>query len=362
MGAHGLTGRVAIRLQGRARGAWPLTEPLDLERVDPSAIRAEWGQLAAASRNVFATPEWHETWWRHFGSGRELELSACRAKDGRLVAVIPLYVVRRFPLRVLRFTGHGPGDQLGPVCAPADREAVAEALRRALRRTDLLVADLLPADEGWADTLRARRLRHEGSPLVRFDGMTWDEYLASRSWNVRSKIRRSERKVAAQGGTTRMADPDRLEDELDALFRLHGARWAAGTSAFEPNRAFHVDFARTALQAGWLRLSFIEIENEPIAACYGFRYAGVECFYQGGRDPSWDKLSVGTVILAQAIRAALEDGVEEYRFLRGGEDYKYRLASSDSGLETLAVPITALGRAAAWALDLRLKRQRASSG
>ena len=47
-------------------------------------------------------------------------MTACRGRDGQLVAVLPLYMWSGRPLRVARFIGHGPGDALGPVCRSED--------------------------------------------------------------------------------------------------------------------------------------------------------------------------------------------------------------------------------------------------
>ena len=61
------------------------------------------------------------------------------------------------PLRTLRFLGHGPADQLGPVCDPADRTAVAATLKSGLRRRqwpwDIFIAERLGGAEGWASLL-----------------------------------------------------------------------------------------------------------------------------------------------------------------------------------------------------------------
>jgi CelD/BcsL family acetyltransferase involved in cellulose biosynthesis len=51
------------------------------------------------------------------------------------------------------------------------------------------------------------------------------------------------------------------------------------------------------------------------------------------------------------MRRALEGGATEYRFLGGDEDYKYRFATDDPRLETVAVPATGRGRVATAALD-----------
>jgi CelD/BcsL family acetyltransferase involved in cellulose biosynthesis len=49
-------------------------------------------------------------------------------------------------------------------------------------------------------------------------------------------------------------------------------------------------------------------------------------------------------LLAHTIRAALDDGIREYRFLRGGEAYKHRFATEDPGLQTVTFARGARGR------------------
>ena len=48
----------------------------------------------------------------------------------------------------------------------------------------------------------------------------------------------------------------------------------------------------------------------PVAAWYGFRFAGIESYYQSGRDPEWDRHAVGAGILEHSIRQAFADGMQ----------------------------------------------------
>ena len=61
------------------------------------SLRDEWTNLAEQGRNVFATWEFAATWWEHFGGGRRLVTVGCRDPDGKLFAVLPLYLWRRRP-------------------------------------------------------------------------------------------------------------------------------------------------------------------------------------------------------------------------------------------------------------------------
>ena len=324
---------------------------LELEPLaDLHAAREPWQALGEAGGNVFGTWEWGSTWWRHFGRGRRLALAACRRPDGTAAGVLPLYEARRAPMRLLRFVGHGPADQLGPVCAAEDRPAVGEALTRALAgpRT-LLLAERLHPHEGWVSRLGGAVVRREESPRIALDADTWDEFLAARSSNFRQQVRRRERKLIREHGLSyRLSDASTLERDLESVFMLHDARWESlESTSFARAAAFHRDFAVVALERGWLRLWLAEVGGRPVAAWYGFRFARAEWYYQAGRDPAWEREAIGFVLLAHTIRAALEDGMAEYRLLLGGESYKSRFASDDPGLETAVIGNRVVGRAAA---------------
>ncbi len=308
-------------------------EPAGLDSLRPE----EWNELAAAGGSVFGTWEWASTWWRHFGAGRELALWVARTADGRRAAVLPLYVWAGRPLRVLRFLGHLMGSRLGPICAPADRPLAALALARALEasRFHVCVADGLDGAVGWPALLGRRAWRRTASPRLSLRPFRcWDELLAGRSANFRQELRRKERSLGRQGEVCyRLAsDPERLEADLDTLLSLHRARWG-GETPFSTAEDFHRAFARQAFQRGWLRLWLLEVGGEAAAALYGLRFAGVEYYYQAGRAPTWARFSPGLLLLARSIRAAIEEGMDEYDLGPGGGAYKYRLADADPGRE-----------------------------
>jgi CelD/BcsL family acetyltransferase involved in cellulose biosynthesis len=307
--------------------------------LDPAAAE-EWTALAERASNIFATWEWASTWWRHFGVGQRSFVTACRA-DGRLLGILPLYQWGTRPLRILRFIGHGPGDQLGPIHAPEDRAMVTQATAELLAQTrwNIFVGEHLPAGSGWSGALGAKILAREGSPVLHAPIGGWAAYLSTRSSNLRQQIGRRERVLAREHRVSfrLVREPEELPAALDTLFHLHGLRWPAGTSAFQPRAAFHRDFAAVALERGWLRLWLLELDGRPAAAWYGLRFANIEWYYQAGRDPALEDRSVGFVLLVHSIREALEGGVREYRFGRGHEPFKYRFADDDPGLETITL-------------------------
>jgi CelD/BcsL family acetyltransferase involved in cellulose biosynthesis len=315
-----------------------------------------WSVLAEASTNVFLTPEWTRTWWDRFGGGRRLVTISDRG------ALFVLCGSTAGPVRTLRFAGHGLADELGPVCGDAERRSAAASLTCFLREhdvCDVLLGEQLPAALDWAGRAGGQTIDRISSPALRFEHTSWDELFASRSSKLRAQVRRDERVVRAAGPVSlRLSgDADRLDTDLDALFAMHRERWGTRSGFLSGgSEDFHRCFARLALERGWLRLWLLEVRGRPEAAWYGFRFGNCDAHYQSGRFSTCPR-GGGTVLLAHAIRSALEDGLGEYRFLRGGEEYKLRWANADRALETVAVGVSRSGRAIAGLAGLAAGRR-----
>ena len=340
---------------GRAGGPAAIMRPVSTALAGDEVPFVEqsddWRRLAEVARTPFATWEWAAAWWRHMGTGREPLVEAVRGDGGEVTAILPLCIAREGGARVARFVGHGPADELGPVCAPSDMEGAAESLRRLLRREsarwDVFTGDNMPAAGAWGDRLEARVRQRESSPVIELGGRGFEAFLAARSRNFRDQVRRRERKLGREhelrfrlSGTH-----EELRKDLDTLVELHDARWQGASDAFAgPRREFHHDFAARALDRGWLRLWTAELDGRPAAAWYGLRYAGDEWFYQSGRDPALERTGVGFVLLAHTVREAADDGVGHYRLLRGDEPYKWRWATGDDPVETVEIARGLRGR------------------
>ena len=108
-------------------------------------------------------------------------------------------------------------------------------------------------------------------------------------------------------------------------FHLHDKRFAdrGGSSlSAERTRSFHREFAAAALEQGWLRLWFLELDGLPAAAWYGWRLGERYSYYNSGFDPAFAALSPGLVLISAVIESAFQEGAAEFDFLLGGESYK----------------------------------------
>lgn len=326
-----------------------------VERVETlDEVREDWERLEAEADHPFATWDWVAGWWRRLGEG-DLYCFNCRGEDGGVAAILPLFAGRRGPFRLARFIGEG--DLRGPVCGPGARCTAAAGLRQVVgtgaEQIPLLVAERLPGGQGWGERIGARRLATHPDPVLPLRGVGWEDFLASRSPNFRQQVRRRERKLVEEHGLEfRLSEgEERFDEDFSTLVRLHAQRWEGGSSGvFAGERGeFQREFAAAARARGRLRLWIAEVDGEPAAAWYGWRFANQEWYYQAGRDPRHDDLSLGFVLLAHTVRAAAEDGVDAYRFLDGGESYKWRFAEGDLEAETVALGRGLSGRLGALA-------------
>ena len=315
---------------------------------DLLASRRVWNVLVERMRypSVFCGWEWMASWWEHFGDGQKLH-TLMIYRDGELRGILPLYLLRRSPVRharVGRVLGYCTAADLYPdpldiVSAEADAEACIEAALSYLRDSasdwDVLYLRFLAEDSnlfrvlGRARAYSPRIEQVSVAPYIPITG-SYDDYLGGLSANERSNVRRRRRKLI-QGRSAEYTDfrSDDPQQVLKTLFELHQKRSA--------EKGIDSSFARTEVLAffrdllnrldpshGWLR--GIRCGGETVASFCGFVAGDKLSYYQLGYDPAWSEFSPGSVLLQETIREAFDRGMGEYNFLQGGEAFKYRWA------------------------------------
>jgi CelD/BcsL family acetyltransferase involved in cellulose biosynthesis len=352
-----------------ARRASVLTDADELTAIDE-----EWTALAELRSNPFVSPDWFWAWLRNCGRRDRPFAPVLYTGDGRLRGIIPLVSSARMGMRALAFAGAEFGDYFHPAAADVDEVATARAaavlLAERRHEWSILVGDYADDRSQWVAALSASETRpmkiiryHDRVSKLRsavLSGLTWDDYLASRSSNFRSQLRRKGRGLARDHKVIyRSADASSLSADMETLFDLHARRWAQGRSTIfstPGRRAFHQDFARAALARGWLRLWLLEVDGAPIAAWYGWRLGNRYLYYQAGFDPIWATHSPGLLLLAHTIRAAIEEGAASYDMLLGDESYKARFASVERTAQTLVMTRARHPARVVVATDIGLRR------
>ena len=280
-----------------------------------------------------------------------LRIAVTRDDDGEIERIVPLFVWSTPPLRMLRLLGHGHGDRLGPICADDDARRRRRALRLALAAEphDVFVGDWVAGDRDWARVPRRPRRSHDGLSHPRSPGR-----LVARVPRAAEPAVPQERALRPEppGARTRGELPVRRRRDARARPRRRvppprrPLRRASRLPLLRRARGVPARVRRARARARLAAAAAAGDRRSGRSGCeYGFFFQDAYFAYQGGRDPAWDRESVGFLLEVETIRRTLEEGASEYRFLGGEEDYKYRFPAEDPRLETVVVPATARGRA-----------------
>jgi len=313
-----------------------------------TALRAEWNPLLHRAHldTLFLTWEFQTTWWRHFSEG-EMIVLAYRAGDD-LAAIVPLYVTTASGQRRVRLIGGTEvADYLDFIVAPGYEEQAISQTLDWLNGPHAPAWDLLEwvnvPEEGvlyrhFASCAQARGWQVESRqedvcPIIPLPE-TWEGYLALLNKHQRHEIRRKLRRIEEQARVRwYIVDASHnLPGEVDRFIALHELS-SPDKDAFmtdEMKRFFHA-LARALLDAGWLQLSFIEVNDAVAASMYCFDYQDRVLVYNSGYDPNqYAHLSPGIVLLSRCIEHAIRIGKRYFDFMQGDEEYKYRFGGQDT--------------------------------
>ncbi|HSC17346.1 MAG TPA: GNAT family N-acetyltransferase [Rhizomicrobium sp.] len=306
-----------------------------------TALLPEWRALWLASKAAtpFQSPHWLLAWWEAFAPG-DLRMIAVR-QGGRLVGLAPLYREEgQYGPRLLPL-GISLSDYVDVLVDDADMEAAGAAIASAF------------ADLEDIDSVEWGELQPHADALRLAAPFGWETFTQAGSTcpvatlppelaqlpHLLSPSRRrhltTARNRARRRGEVNIigADADKAPVLLSEVVRLHTAAWQARgePGVFSDRRV--AEFHRAALPAlmreGIVRLYALTVASAVAAVYYGFQHRNRAYAYLSGYDPEFAFESPGALLLAHAMEQAIQEGAEEFHFLRGREAYKYEWGGKD---------------------------------
>jgi CelD/BcsL family acetyltransferase involved in cellulose biosynthesis len=342
------------------------TDELESSILDHDAaidsLKDEWDELLRDSEHAsfFMRWQWTREWWaRYAPAGSTPFLVVCRDPAGRLAGLAPLYrrKIRTLgvkQVRELRFIGTGirmrSSEHLAIVARRGIEKEVCSSMTRALTLSpdwDRLSLSEIAAFSHVTVLIRdllgpAAHLGVSGQSHYIDAAVGWDAFRTGLGKSTRDNISRYTRRLFARHPCRfgRIDDHRELEPAMDALVRLHQARWnrkGHGGSFALPH---FEEFLRTAVSHSLddqsLRLWTLEVDSNIAAVLVGFLHNGVMHAFQAGFDPKYSQDSLGTVMLGLCIRACIEDpAIREFDFMGGDDLYKDKWTKKQRDMLTL---------------------------
>ena len=329
-------------------------DPSVFEKIMPG----EWNALlaSAATNVIFLTWEWQSTWWKHMHPGEILALTY-RNNSGQLQGIVPLFLSRSDnDSWILSIIGcEDLSDYLDIIISSHQEEIICSELlaflvsEQAPHWDTIQFCSLPPsstayrvlADQAEAMQLVVRRRIQERCPVIKLP-TSWEQYLTSLDKKQRHEIRRKLRRAETQADINwYVVDPQThdLAAEMEVFIELHRLS-SSEKDVFMDGRmkGFFFEMAKALAERQWLNLSFIEMNGQKAAGLLSFDYNDEFQVYNSGYDVThYGHLSPGIVLTAYAIRQAIERGRRTFDFLRGDEEYKYRMGAEPTDLYELTI-------------------------
>jgi CelD/BcsL family acetyltransferase involved in cellulose biosynthesis len=315
---------------------------------DLHSLKREWNGLLRRSRadTIFLTKEWADVWTEVSPSNIRPFVIIVRSVDGRLVGIAPFYrgnfrLLKVFPLHSLRIVGdYASGAEYPDWIVDQEMEkevyqVIAEALKVSKDRWDII---WMPNISGWSGALErlmtgsrkaglTSRVRTMAFAYLDLSGNI-NDYLKSFSKNMKQQVDRQIKKILKREGVevVRCEKEEDLPEFLEALFDLHSKRWQEkgqmGTFKKKPSELkFYNEFARRAINNGWLWLMGLRDKGEFKAMQIGYVYNNVFHQLQEGFDPEYLP-GVGNVLRIKVMEALMQQGITGYDFLGEMTEHK----------------------------------------
>ena len=315
-------------------------------RIEEDTYRVTQGTLESVSSRwldtknalewhcLFVLPPWLGAWWRAFGAGsRPYILEVRKGED--LIGIAPF----RIKEATAWFIGDADVcDYLDFIIAPGRgpeffRALIEELRQQGIRHLDLgpvradstVMTGLLPVvvELGCEASLDREDVSYELALPT-----SWEEYLGRLKGSERHEIRRKLRRLeeAAQIESRTVDDPQEVRHAMDTFLRLFGAS-RPDKAAFMTSRRvrFFRSLSEDMAEAGFLRLSFLDLNAKTAAAVMCFHDDSTVYLYNNGYDNRFRSLSVGFLSKVLSIQQAIREGKKKFDFLKGTEEYKRRL-------------------------------------
>ena len=325
------------------------------------ALKPEWNALLhnSTADTPFLTHEWQCTWWACLCEG---ELFVITVRDsGALVGIAPLFILSQPDSagnvrRLLRLIGSVDASDYLDLIAVRGREreifdAMLDALAQsnewdsldlynvpAASTTRLILPDLA-VERRWTFTEETQVV----CPIITLPA-TFEDYIQSLDKKERHEMRRKLRRGEGTEGLTWYAitgddQSHNLDVEAEAFIDLMmKSRSDKSDFMTDRMRRFFHQMIQATHDGGFLHLSFLEVQGVKAATYLSFDYGQKRLVFNSGLETTgFQSFSAGIVLVARMIEDAVGRGYTEFDFLRGDEQYKYRLGAKDTWIYHLAV-------------------------
>ena len=330
---------------------------------DAESYQAAWNEFVLrAGADVYQTFEWCSTWWKYYGTKRQLHLILAFVGED-LVGIVPAFTETLWlgPLRVRAAKLVGSDFSLSlcnlAVLPNALEEVTTHCLRYFLgnQRCDVLLFGPLSGEGAKIDALIAAAQQEPtlvgetkalGNSCNTYFALpaNFADYIKALDKKQRSNFKRRNEQSAKSHTITSdiISSTDQVIPEFENFCREHELQWRPdrrmGHFGDWPHSiAFNRDLIASLSKGGAVRFYRILSDGKVVSSQYGFVF-GQTLYWRlpaRVRNEEWDRWSLGTMGLTKMIETSITEGIHSIEGGRGHYDYKIHHGAHESPLRTV---------------------------
>ncbi len=255
-------------------------------------------------------------------------LLACVVAEGNVLAILPMVKCAGNTLYPLR---HRYTSLYSLLLAENDQPQILSCLVQGLNQLPFqgLIFEPVGDDDSKINSLQQamesagfechRNFRFYNW-ILRVQGQSYEEYMATRPARLRNTIARKQRKLEReQSYGLRLFTGEEVPQAMSDYHAVYRASW----KAHEQFAGFLDDMVARFSMLGWSRLAVLYINGQPAAAQIWFVLHGKANIFRLAYDETWKQYSPGSILTNFLMEYVIDtDEVEEVDFLTGNEAYK----------------------------------------
>jgi hypothetical protein len=334
---------------------------LHTDQMEFEKLSSVWNRLL--NRSITDVPflrhEYLSLWWETFGGGEwdsgELFIGVGRDDEDEVIGIAPFFRPEESgeSPRLMFLGSIEISDYLDFVIPKPDLGEFIESLFQALEpldRNEWVNLDLYNLPD-WSPSVKlltesaekrgwkVSREIYQPCPMIALPA-SWEDYLSSIKKKQRHEMRRKLRRADSYPEPVRfhiVSKEDDLEKMIEVYLELMSYDTRKQDFLSAPMRANVRNLVRIGIHNEYLLLVFLYVGDTPAATYMHFDYGNRIWVYNSGINPKYLDLSPGWVLLGKTIQWGIEHGREALDFMRGNEEYKYRLGGVDRNVFRLVI-------------------------
>ena len=312
-------------------------------------LKESWNTLLfeSGAGNIFLTWEWMYNWWKVFKRKNDELFILLGTENAEISGIAPCYISNGFYKKIC-FLGSGRvcSEYLSFIVSQKDSisflTGICEYLNNNSDKWNLLYLEALKPDDKVVSLLKDCVNSKKWKWITLKEHISFylpllpslEELRQAMSHSLIKKLLARKRKLSCQCRVEcKELKPSNYKDlssNFDIVFSLHQKRWQSleSKSGGVFNNKRMVKFLRRVTEEFYkndrLSIYCLTLDGKPIAADYNLKFGRKIWCYTGGFEPLYKYYSPGSICFWESLQFYINNGYQEYDFLRGDETYKNR--------------------------------------